>query len=66
MAGSRAGSKVFALDDLPLRRTTPEAPRHLSALWPQIERMGLLAWKPAGIAWDDLSDAIRRHAQSQC
>ena len=65
MAGSRAGSKVFALGDLPLRRTTPEAPRHLSALWPQIGPPGLLAWKPIGIAWDDLSDAIRRHRQSQ-
>ena len=63
MAGSRAGSKVFALGGLPLRRTTPEAPRHLSALWPQIGPPGLLAWKPIGIAWDDLSDA---HHSAPC
>ena len=51
-------SKVFALSDLPLRRTTPEAPRYLSAMWPQIEPLGLLAWKPTGIAWDDLSEML--------
>ena len=60
---SRAAAKVFTFGDLTLRRTAPEAPAHLSALWPRIVPLGLLAWKAKGIAWVDLSDAIGRHQQ---
>ena len=62
---SQAAPKVFAFGDLPLRRTTPEAPSQLSAMWSQIEPLGLLAWKPTGIVWDGLPDAIRRNRHSQ-
>ena len=58
-------SKVFDFGGSPLRRTFQETPRHLSTLWPRIVSLGLLAWKPTGIALKDLSDAIRGHRQSQ-